>query len=274
MTMHSKVSDRDRLAALAREVGRLREQVQLRARHNDVLERHLRHLHDRYDLSPETVHVADEVLPAGDGVSLHRTDAATTAYRGTPASSAPAADAPGDWWPITAKPKRPLVPNAGWFNHALQGRATVPIGVSVCGLARAELRDVVATIARTQAERQTMTPVFLYDGVDFDIFREYGFVFERLPGRDERTHYSGNSTWADYCRQRRKLVERKWRLARVITFGETEFGEAETPESENAEPLVDDRALCGANRPALTVVAERPADEIATGSARAAGGSR
>jgi hypothetical protein len=207
------------------ELGRLRERTEQEARHRDVLERRLRALMAAAGAESTTVEVADAITPLGGGANLSEAAAPGDAGPWRREPVAPPARAPeGDWWPALRDDPQPLVPNAGWTNYGLQGRAAKVLGISVCGLGREHVARVVAMVAQQQTEARDFVPVFLTDSAEFDLFRAQGFVVEYVPAAPLRAGYDGAQAWEDYLKGRRVLLERKWGLTDLIVFGEETFG--------------------------------------------------
>lgn len=239
--------------SLRAELNRLRERVETQARYTDVIERKLREAMKRSGAGTPSVEVADPILPLNGGIRLPATQSegpAATFDSRSPGARAAAAGTDESWWPRGERSARPLVPNAGWQNHALHGRVTKVVGISVCGLPRAVLEGVIDSIAAQQGRLRDFAPVFLTDSTDFDLFRRHGFVFEYLPAPDRRAGCSGTATWDDYAAQRRALLERKWGMDHVICFGPSEFGRpaAETSVSPAAGAALPGLSDAGSGR--------------------------
>jgi hypothetical protein len=242
-------NETEALRSLRAELNRVSERIESQARYTWVLERKLREAMKRAGLASLTVEVFDQILPSKGGVSLTvRPDAAEQAAFG--ACSQPVAavrvDRGASWWPTAEKTsRRPLVPNAGWQNYGLNGRVGRVIGISVCGLPRESLEAIVSMIADQQTECRGFVPIFLTDSTDFDVFRDYGFVFEYLPSTAKQAAYAGTKSWADYAAERRALLERKWGLARIIRFGPHEFA-PKAQASSHADPTAISSGESGA----------------------------
>lgn len=222
-----KPLEKERLNAIRSvfsEAAKLRETVQNRSRHTDVVERRLRLVLDQHGLTSITVDIVDPIAPVGDGVSLDISGGQDGVYQRAPVQEPQVASTDRSWWPTHGKERRPLIPNAGWLNHGLQGQVSKVLGVSVCGLDRETLERIVDMIARQQAEKKDFVPLFLYDGMEFEMFRANGFVVEYLPPPTERSRWQGSRSWRDYCAERREFLERKWAIAHVVSFGPVEFG--------------------------------------------------
>jgi hypothetical protein len=211
-------------ASLEAELGRLGERFEKQARYIEVIERKLRDMLEGAGVASVTVTLADPLVPLNGGVSLstEAEDGERPYQTFGPVASPPATD--GDWWPRPEAALRPLLPNAGWRNYALRGRAAKVVGVSVCGLPPAILESTVAAIAAQQDLLRDFIPLFLTDSADFDVFRRHGFVWEYFPCAAERARYGGATGWAAYAASRRSLLQRKWGLDDVVCIGPAEFG--------------------------------------------------
>jgi hypothetical protein len=116
-------------------------------------------------------------------------------------------------WPC--RKKVALRPTAGSFNYALNTRCTRVIGFDVSGCDRATLGRILDEVTRRQAQLKSFSPLFIYDGGDFDLFRHYGFVFERLPSQHNRLHRS-EIDWRTETARRLAGVCAKWSLEQII----------------------------------------------------------
>jgi hypothetical protein len=227
--------------------------MEIKALNSEALERSLASANGRAASNAPVVEAFDPLPPATERAVLR-----------PPAKSDAAAGRPdrdrsdrGEWWPTLGRPKRPLVPNAGWRNATLQARAEKVIGVSVCGLGRSELEQAVALVAAQQAAQRDFIPVFLTDSTDFDVFREHGYVFEYLPAHGERAACADVKAWDDYAAERRALIEKKWGLDRIISFGPREFGRPAEPQAEDPAAPVSPLALSSGGEAAPAEAGER-----------------
>jgi glycosyltransferase involved in cell wall biosynthesis len=254
-------NETEALRSLRAELNRVSELIENQARYTCVLERKLREAMRLAGLASLTVEGFDPILPLKGGVSLTvRPEGAREPAFG-PCSRAVAAariDTNPSWWPRVEKTSRQsLVPNAGWRNYTLNGRVGKVVGISVCGLPRESLEAIVSMIANQQTECRGFVPVFLTDSTDFEVFREYGFVFEYLPSTAKQAAYAGTKDWADYAAERHALLERKWGLACVIRFGPHEFA----PKGQ-ARSSADPAAPSSAKSPSRPEIVTPPLDRV------------
>jgi hypothetical protein len=118
-----------------------------------------------------------------------------------------------------------LKPTPGRARPTLSTGAQRVVGFSVCGLSDEALEAVVATIARLQDARRDFIPVFLTDCLTTRIFRERGFAFEFFPADKKGVRrLEGTAPWAEYALARRELLEAKYGLSEIVTFGPLPFG--------------------------------------------------
>lgn len=198
------------------ELARLRERAELNFHGAALAGRRLEALAGRVGIRPDIVELSEPLGRRGTGGP----------GRATPARRVGGADAgTGEEWREDAGPEPcPLDPAPGWACGTLRGGGRRAIGISVCGLDAAGLRRVVELVAARQRQDRDFVPVFLTDCDDFEVFGEYGFVFEYLPPADRRAKHPCAADWPAYAARRRRLVERKWALSEVICFGMGEFG--------------------------------------------------
>ena len=211
---------------LSRELARTRDRAEAQSRRSEALERELEELRGRLGAVAPGIDAFDPLPPSAKRAALKRKPTERPPPTpGEPRSDDPPLESPSaEWWPSAERPGRPLVPSAGWRNFALEGQAEKVIGVSVCGLDREELRKAISLVASQQSAQRDFLPVFLTDSMEFDLFREHGYVFEYLPPPSKRATVGGSKGWDAYAAERRALIERKWRIDHVTSFGPAEFG--------------------------------------------------
>jgi hypothetical protein len=211
---------------LSSELKRARERTEAQARRAEAVERRLAELTERLGVPTLAIEAFDPLPQAASRATMP--EAASAMAPPLFASPETAEGAPiADWWPRGSEPGRPLLPDPGWRHSTLQGERVKVIGVSVCGLRGEDLRRTISLVAEQQNAARDFIPVFLTDSSEFELFRAHGFVFEYFPGAAGRARIAGSQSWAGYAAQRRSLVERKWGLDRVISFGPEEFGRIE-----------------------------------------------
>jgi hypothetical protein len=222
-------SDRKVLERIAAELSRTRERVEAQSRRAEALERSLAVTRESAGVQPAVINAFEPLPPAASRAQLNSAAVQTDRRR--------AALAPknrDDWWPVGARPKRPLVPNAGWRNFSLQGKTDKVIGVSVCGLPREGVERAIALVAAQQTAQRDFVPVFVTDLPDFEVFREHGYVFEYFPAAARRGRPDDAQDWERYAAERRALITQKWGIDRVVSFGPGDT--AASAELSAAEP--------------------------------------
>lgn len=214
--------DDNALAEARREAAKAADMLQAKSRHAEVLERQLRKLFERFDLASEASDVSTPLAPLG-GVSMSVADA----YRALAPAAAHHTGAA--WWPTAEKPRPELTPNVGFASYGLRGAPLVTLGFIVLGLDRATLETTLERIESEQAEAKSFTPVFIYDGTDFDLFRARGYVLEWIPPAEDRERVGGTLPWDAYITERIAFLTRKWGLRSVISIDAPLLAEDETP---------------------------------------------
>jgi glycosyltransferase involved in cell wall biosynthesis len=177
-----------------RELSRLRELVELQARHNAVLRRAVERNLEFRDL----VRIAPELGPP-------------KRYRRT----RPLAHSPATGW----SPERPasaLRPSPGWENLSLADKPCKVIAYVAFGFERAELERIVEMVSREQRRLQNFVPLFVTDSLHFDLFRLRGYVVEHIPQGDPLNHGPGLGL---ALRRRMQTIVEKWGVGAVVQFG-------------------------------------------------------
>ncbi len=177
-----------------REFSRLRELVELQARHNAVLRRAV----ERNVDFPEVVRLAPVFAPPR---RYHRTR--------------PLLAAPRTGW-SEERPAPPLRPSPGWENLSLADKPCKVIGYLAFGFQRGELERIVEMVSREQRRLQNFVPLFITDSLHFDLFRVRGYVVEHIPARDPLNHGAGLGI---ALRRRMQTILHKWGVNTVVQFG-------------------------------------------------------
>jgi hypothetical protein len=95
------------------------------------------------------------------------------------------------------------------------------------------LEGIVDYFARWQRQAMNFVPVFVTDSLRFDLFRRYGFVFEYIPGPNDRAELQGGRSWEEYVTDRLELIKSKWGLREVVDLRQNTIKEISGPgESE------------------------------------------
>lgn len=177
-----------------RELSKLRELVELQARHNAVLRRAVeRNLGFR-----DVVRIAPEL-------------AAPKRYRRTrPLTQTPCTGWSGEQ---TAPPLRP---SPGWENLSLADKPCKVIAYLAFGFERAELERIVEMVSREQRRLQNFVPLFITDSLQFDLFRLRGYVVEHIPAGDPLNYGPGLGL---ALRRRMQTIVEKWGVGAVVQFG-------------------------------------------------------
>ena len=132
-----------------RELSKLREQVELHARHNGVLRRAIERNGALSDL-----------------VQINPVFATPRRYRRTKAL----ASAPCTGW-TEDSPLPQLRPSPGWENLTLADKPCKVIAYLAFGFERTELERIVEMVSREQRRVQDFVPLFITDSLHFDLFR-------------------------------------------------------------------------------------------------------
>lgn len=177
-----------------RELSKLRELVELQARHNAVLRRAV----ERNVDFPEMVRIAPVLAPP-------------RRYRRT----RPLAAAPRTGW-SQERPAPPLRPSPGWENLSLADKPCKVIGYLAFGFGPAELERIVDMVSREQRRLQNFVPLFITDSLQFDLFRVRGYVVEHIPAGDPLNYGAGLGI---ALRRRMQTIVQKWGVGAVVQFG-------------------------------------------------------
>jgi hypothetical protein len=186
---------------------RLAEGYQNQHRLVATLEEQIRRLQGALGRSTDTITIADLLATAQQNRSPQSFEGRAVASKSRPMS-----------WPH--RTARPLRPNAGNFNHALNAKRTAVVGFDVRGSNRDALARILADITSRQSEVQSFTPLFFYDGTGFDLFRRHGFVFERLASRHNRMARP-TIDWAAEDQRRLAIAVAKWSIQQVVDMRPT-----------------------------------------------------
>ncbi|HXV23509.1 MAG TPA: glycosyltransferase family 4 protein [Alphaproteobacteria bacterium] len=177
-----------------RELSKLRELIELQARHNAVLRRAV----ERNIDFPEVVQIAPAL-------------AARRRYRRT----RPLTTAPTTGW--SAHDSGPaLRPSPGWENLSLADKPCKVIAYLAFGFERPELERIVEMVSREQRRLQNFVPLFVTDSLEFDLFRLRGYVVEHVPAGDPMNYGPG---LAIALRRRMQTILEKWAVGAVVQFG-------------------------------------------------------
>jgi glycosyltransferase involved in cell wall biosynthesis len=177
-----------------RELSKLRELVELQARHNAVLRRAVeRNLEFR-----DVVRIAPEL-------------ATPKRYRRT----RPLAQTPCTGW-SSEQTAPPLRPSPGWENLSLADKPCKVIAYLAFGFERAELERIVEMVSREQRRLQNFVPLFITDSLQFDLFRLRGYVVEHIPAGDPLNYGPGLGL---ALRRRMQTIVEKWGVGAVVQFG-------------------------------------------------------
>lgn len=177
-----------------RELSKLREQVELHARHNGVLRRAIERNGALSDL-----------------VQINPVFAPPRRYRRTKAL----ASAPCTGW-AEDSPLPQLRPSPGWENLTLADKPCKVIAYLAFGFERTELERIVEMVSREQRRGQDFVPLFITDSLHFDLFRVRGYVVEHIPAKDPLNYGSG---LAVAQRRRMQMILQKWGVGAVVQFG-------------------------------------------------------
>ncbi len=177
-----------------RELSKLRELVELQARHNAVLRRAV----ERNIEFPALVRIAPELGPP-------------IRYRRT----RPLTRTPSTGWSAD-RPAPPLRPSPGWENLSLADKPCKVIGYLAFGFGRPELERIIDMVSREQRRLQNFVPLFITDSLQFDLFRLRGYVVEHIPGGDPFNHGPGLGV---ELRRRMQAIVEKWGVGALVQFG-------------------------------------------------------
>lgn len=177
-----------------RELAKLREQIELHARHNAVLRRAI-----------------ERGGSPSDVTQLKPVFAAPRRYRRSKAL----ASAPCTGWSEGAVAAQ-LRPSPGWENLSLADKPCKITAYLVFGFERAELERIVEMVSREQRRRQDFVPLFITDSLQFDLFRVRGYVVEHIAAHDGLNYGPG---LALAQRRRMQMIMQKWGVGSVVQFG-------------------------------------------------------
>ncbi len=177
-----------------RELSKLRELVELQARHNAVLRRAV----ERNIDFPEVVQIAPAL-------------AAPRRYRRT----RPLTEMPVAGW-SAERVSSALRPSPGWENLSLADKPCKVIAYLAFGFDRPELERIVEMVSREQRRLQNFVPVFVTDSLQFDLFRLRGYVVEHIPAGDPMNYGPGLGI---ALRRRMQTILEKWGVGAVVQFG-------------------------------------------------------
>lgn len=119
----------------------------------------------------------------------------------------------------------------GSSSPARQARALL---ACVVGLDRGALALVIENV-RAHADRALARPVFLTDGLQFDLFRAAGVAFEHLPSQADVAPALDAAGWRLYVARRLALLVEKWQATAIVAYGE---GASQWLAQIAAEPLL------------------------------------
>jgi glycosyltransferase involved in cell wall biosynthesis len=177
-----------------RELSKLRELIELQARHNAVLRRAV----ERNVDFPESARIAP-VFSAPHRYGRTRALSATPCIGWSDESPAPA-----------------LRPSPGWENLSLADKPCKVIAYLAFGFERAALERIVEMVSREQRRLQNFVPLFITDSLEFDLFRLRGYVVEHIAAGDPFNHGPGLMI---ALRRRMQNLLRKWGVNAVVQFG-------------------------------------------------------
>jgi hypothetical protein len=114
--------------------------------------------------------------------------------------------------------RRRAVPTAG---NDPSANAPPPRALLACvvGLDRGALALVIETV-RAHADRAAARPVFLTDGLQFDLFRAARVAFEHLPSQADVAPALDAAGWRLYVARRLALLVEKWQATAIVAYGE------------------------------------------------------
>jgi hypothetical protein len=186
---------------------RLAESFQYKCQLIAVLEEQIRRLNGRLGQATHTVAITDRITTNQADKQPAPADQVKPTERGLGERRRPSG------WPM----RQPvgLRPNAGSFNHALNARPTATVCFDVRGNDRDALQRKLDEICRKQGETKSFSPLFLYDGSDFDLFRKHGYVVEWLPNRHNQA-LRPDIDWAAETDRRIALILSKWAIAQLV----------------------------------------------------------
>jgi hypothetical protein len=191
-------------------VQKLREQLQKEFRERQTLEERFRSLAEAAGIRSETV-VLDDAIPPAPGVPAPRREPMVEAAAGAPAE-------PGPFWPRRRLADPPVLhPTPGRACLAIKESGVPVTGIVALGFSREALETIVRNIATKQVTEMSFIPVFFTDSLEFEIFREHGFLFEYLPAPERRT--GGSASWASYARARLEHAKAMWGIGQIIVYG-------------------------------------------------------
>ena len=177
-----------------RELSKLRELIELQARHNAVLRRAV----ERNVDFPEVARIAP-VFAAPHRYSRTRSLSSTPCTGWSEEPPAPA-----------------LRPSPGWENLSLAEKPCRVVAYLAFGFERAELERIVEMVSREQRRLQNFVPLFITDSLQFDIFRLRGYVVEHIAAGDPLNNGPGLMI---ALRRRMQAILRKWGVGAVVQFG-------------------------------------------------------
>jgi hypothetical protein len=149
------------------------------------------------------------------------------------------------YWPASPMPPRPLTPPPGFLCATLEDRRAPVVGVSVLGLAGAELEARVRQISLQQRTDMNFIPVFLTDSPSSEVFVRYGYAFEYLPA------WRYANAMDDATAARLRFLARKWNFRSVsyldagVQSGPPSDGDARSPPAEDDATISSMRATGG-----------------------------
>ena len=128
-------------------------------------------------------------------------------------------------WPRSRPPARALRPTPGLANLTLSDADVPVIGISVCGFDQDQLEKIVQMIANKQLADQNFIPVFLTDALSTNVFSSHRYAFEYFPTSSSQRKLDGTLSWKSYAGARLAMLERKYSIRQIITFGKVRFGD-------------------------------------------------
>ena len=122
--------------------------------------------------------------------------------------------------PLTVKAPA-LRPHPGNSCLTLKNSGYRLLGLGAFQMSDERLAGIVSYFARWQRQAMNFVPVFVTDSLRFDLFRRHGFVFEYIPGPNDRAELQGSRSWEAYVADRLDLIRRKWGLAEIVNLSQT-----------------------------------------------------
>ncbi|MFN3614858.1 MAG: hypothetical protein ACK4WC_09905 [Rubrimonas sp.] len=229
------------MQTVQRTANRACELLRAKTRHAEVLEQQLHRLMARLGVSSAATDITEEIDPL-HGPNL-RTPGSYAAVRQTGGQARPEA-AEDDWWPTERSRKTPLKPFPGFAHASPDSAGLRTIGFIATGIGRDALDAILDRIDASMSENGRFSPIFLYDGFDFDLFRSRGWVLEWIPPAEDRARIVGARSWDDYLAERMRLLARKWGVAAMIplTAGIDEAADIHDGASETADVAPQERS--------------------------------